>query len=171
MTELASNATHSHGKGVLGALGTLLHWHGHGDASVKAADPALATAEGIRVVWLALAALGALGATTLIQIVIVALSGSVALLADTLHNIGDTLNSIPLLIAFYLSHRLATRRYTYGFGRAEDVAGVLIVLSIAVSRAWTSLRRPVIIQPKTRSSAICKHMPADSICPCNSACE
>lgn len=56
-----------------------------------------------------------------------------ALLADTVHNIGDTLNSIPILMAFHLSRRSATRRYTYGYGRAEDVAGVLIVLSIMVS--------------------------------------
>jgi cation diffusion facilitator family transporter len=74
----------------------------------------------------------------------------VALLADTIHNIGDTLNSIPLLIAFYLARRTATRRYTYGFGRAEDVAGVLIVLSIAVSAAlvfWESLQKLIHPQP------------------------
>lgn len=124
---------HSHGKGVLGALGALFHWHGHDDeAALTASDPALGTAEGIRTVWLALLALGA---TTVIQIVIVLLSGSVALFADTAHNLGDTLNSIPLLIAFYLARRVATRRYTYGYGKAEDVAGILIVLSIAVSAA------------------------------------
>jgi divalent metal cation (Fe/Co/Zn/Cd) transporter len=64
------------------------------------------------------------------------LSGSVALLADTVHNLGDALNSIPLLIAFYLSRRLPTRRYNYGYHRAEDVAGVLIVLSILFSAAY-----------------------------------
>lgn len=71
--------------------------------------------------------------TSILQVIIVALSGSVALLADTIHNIGDGLNSVPLLIAFYLARRLATRRYTFGFGKAEDVAGIFIVLSIAVS--------------------------------------
>jgi cation diffusion facilitator family transporter len=114
---------------------------------LTASDPALATEEGIRTVWLALAALGV---TTLIQIVIVALSSSVALLADTAHNLGDTLNSIPLLIAFYLARRAATRRYTYGYGKAEDVAGIFIVLSIAVSAAiifWESFQKLLDPQP------------------------
>lgn len=123
---------HSHGTGVWGWVNTVFHLHGHSDQQQqRAADPALVdTAEGIRVVWLALAALSI---TTMLQIAIVSISGSVALLSDTIHNLGDALNSIPLLIAFYLSRRAATRRYTYGFGRAEDVAGIFIVLSIAVS--------------------------------------
>ena len=105
--------------------------------------------EGIRVVWWALAALTA---TSLMQIGIVWLSGSVALLADTIHNIGDGLNSIPLLIAFYLARRVATRRYTYGYGKAEDVAGVFIVLSIAVSAAvvfWESFKKFIDPDPMT----------------------
>jgi cation diffusion facilitator family transporter len=68
----------------------------------------------------------------------------VSLLADTIHNIGDGLNSIPLHIAFYLARRAATRRYTYGFARAEDVAGIFIVLSIAVSAGvifWESIQK------------------------------
>ena len=72
-------------------------------------------------------------ACPLLQIAIVLASGSVALLADTAHNIGDGLNSIPLLIAFYLAKRVATRKYTYGYGRSEDIAGIFIVLSIIVS--------------------------------------
>jgi cation diffusion facilitator family transporter len=82
--------------------------------------------------------------TALLQIIIVWLSGSVALLADTIHNIGDGLNSVPLLIAFYLARRVATRRYTYGFARAEDVAGIFIVLSIAFSAGvifWQSFQK------------------------------
>lgn len=132
---------HMHGGGPLGWLGAIFHFHGREDDGLRAADPALATERGIRTVWFAFAALGA---TTVVQIVIVAMSGSVALLADTVHNIGDSLNSIPLLIAFYLARRPATRRYTYGYGRAEDIAGVLIVLSIAASAAfalWESVRR------------------------------
>jgi cation diffusion facilitator family transporter len=108
-----------------------------------------ATNEGIRTVWLALAALGV---TSALQIVIFLWSGSVALLADTVHNIGDALNSIPLLIAFYLSRRAATRRYTYGFARAEDVAGVIIVLSIVFSAAlvfWESFQKLLDPQPMT----------------------
>ena len=139
---------HTHAGGALGWLGAIFHLHGHAhEDSNLAADPALATREGIRTVWIALAALGA---TTLIQVVIVALSGSVALLADTVHNLGDALNSIPLLIAFYLARRAATRRYTYGYGRAEDVAGVLIVLSIAFSAGyilWESARKLLDPQP------------------------
>jgi len=123
---------HDHGKGLWGWISAIFHLHGHShkhDALVS--DKAfLDNQEGIRTVWLALAALTI---TALLQIIIVAWSGSVALLADTIHNIGDGLNSIPLLIAFYLARRVATRRYTYGFGKAEDVAGVFIVLSIAVS--------------------------------------
>ena len=67
-----------------------------------------------------------------------------ALLADTVHNLGDALNSIPLLIAFYLARRAATRRYTYGFGKAEDVAGIFIVLSIVISAGvvfWESFQK------------------------------
>jgi cation diffusion facilitator family transporter len=75
----------------------------------------------------------ALGATALFQVVIVLISGSVALLADTIHNFSDALTAVPLWFAFILSRRMATRRYTYGFGRAEDIAGVVIVLMILLS--------------------------------------
>jgi len=86
--------------------------------------------EGIRTIWIALAILSV---TAILQMVIVYFSGSISLFADTAHNVGDGLNSIPLLIAFYLARHIPTRRYNYGFGRAEDVAGIIIVLSIAVS--------------------------------------
>lgn len=123
---------HHHGKGVWGWISTIFHLHGHSHQHGElVSDQAfLDNQEGIRTVWLALAALTI---TALLQIVIVAWSGSVALLADTIHNIGDGLNSVPLLIAFYLARRAANRRYTYGFGKAEDVAGIFIVLSIAIS--------------------------------------
>ena len=125
---------HSHGGGPLGWVAAVFHWHGHEHQEADlGGDPAFATREGIRTVWIAL---GALAATTLLQAVIVALSGSVALLADTVHNFGDMLNSVPLLLAFYLARRAATRQYTYGFGRAEDVAGVVIVLSILFSAGY-----------------------------------
>lgn len=138
---------HEQPRSVLGWIRQIFHMGGHEHAPLVG-DPAfIANQEGIRTVWLALLALGA---TSLLQIGIVALSGSVALLADTVHNIGDTLNSIPLLIAFYLARRAATRRYTYGFGRAEDVAGVFIVLSIAVSAGvvfWESIQKLINPQP------------------------
>src|SRR5215213_2238031 len=142
---------HSHGTGVWGLLSSIFHFHGHSDQKqALASDSAFsATNEGIRTVWIALALLGV---TTVLQIAIVYWSGSVALLADTIHNFGDALNSIPLLIAFYLARRVATRRYTYGFARSEDVAGILIVVSIAVSAAvvfWESFQKLINPQPMT----------------------
>lgn len=123
------------------------HDHRHDDLTSDKAF--LDDQEGIRTVWLALAALLV---TALLQIIIVLWSGSVALFADTVHNLGDSLNSIPLLIAFYLARRAATRRYTYGFAKAEDVAGVFIVLSIAVSAGvifWESIQKLLNPQPLT----------------------
>jgi cation diffusion facilitator family transporter len=90
------------------------------------------SAEGMRVLWISL---GVLGVTALIQAVVTALSGSVALLGDTLHNAADALTAVPLGVAFVLGRRPPTRRYTYGFGRAEDLAGIVIVLTIAASSA------------------------------------
>lgn len=80
--------------------------------------------------------LGLLLATTVIQFIIYGFSGSVALLADTIHNLGDALNSVPLLIAFWLARRPATQRYTYGFARAEDLGGLLVVFSIVFSAVY-----------------------------------
>ncbi|MEM6284068.1 MAG: cation diffusion facilitator family transporter, partial [Chloroflexota bacterium] len=129
---------HQHG-GLIGTIGAALHLpgfghdHDHGYTSL-AGDNALHDNDlGIRTVWLALLVLGV---TTVLQIAIYLASNSVALLADTVHNLGDALNSIPLLIAFYFARRAATRRFTYGFGRAEDLAGVLIVVSIGFSAGY-----------------------------------
>ena len=79
--------------------------------------------------------LAILAATAAIQAVVVVLSGSVALLGDTLHNVADALTAVPLLIAFRLALRPATKRYTYGYGRAEDLAGVFVIAMIALSSA------------------------------------
>lgn len=115
------------------------HTHDHGDL---AGDSALKDNRlGIRTIYIAVALLGL---TTAFQIVIYLLSGSVALLGDTVHNLGDAINSIPLLFAFWLAGRVANKRYTYGYGRAEDLAGVLIVLSIGFSACyilWESVNR------------------------------
>ncbi len=107
------------------------HDHSHHDLAADRAflDNRLA----VRTVWIALVALGA---TTALQVVIYIASGSVALLADTVHNLGDALNSIPLLFAFYIARRAANRRFTYGYGRLEDIAGVFIVISIGFSAAY-----------------------------------
>jgi cation diffusion facilitator family transporter len=86
----------------------------------------------MRAVWLSLAGLGV---TAVLQGVVVAWSGSVALLGDTLHNVADALTAVPLAIAFMVGRRAANRRYTYGYGRAEDLAGIAIVTFIAASAA------------------------------------
>jgi cation diffusion facilitator family transporter len=84
------------------------------------------------VLWISLAALAT---TAVLQAVVVAVSGSVALLGDTLHNAADALTAVPLGIAFMVGRRPPTRRYTYGYGRAEDLAGLVIVVIIAASSA------------------------------------
>ncbi|TIM51285.1 MAG: hypothetical protein E5Y69_06380 [Mesorhizobium sp.] len=61
------------------------------------------------------------------QMVVVVLSGSVALLADTIHNIGDATTAIPLWIAFILARRKPSPTFPYGLGRVEDLAGIIIV--------------------------------------------
>jgi len=71
-------------------------------------------------------------------------SGSVALLGDSLHNVADALTALPLWLAFSLGRRKANRRFTYGYGRAEDLAGVFVVLMIATSglvAAWEAVDR------------------------------
>ncbi|WP_241777744.1 cation diffusion facilitator family transporter [Streptomyces sp. CT34] len=105
----------------------------HSHEAMDKVDSAMETSrEGMRTLWLSL---GILGLTTVIQAAIVAVSGSVALLGDTIHNAADALTAIPLGIAFVVGRRAANRRYTYGYGRAEDLAGIAIVLTIAASSA------------------------------------
>jgi cation diffusion facilitator family transporter len=120
---------HEHGSGRLHRLKHLLAPHSH-DSADKVDQAMEASRDGLRALWISLAALGATAAA---QAVVVAFTGSVALLGDTLHNVADALTAIPLGIAFLLARRAATRRYTYGFGRAEDLAGIVIVLVIAAS--------------------------------------
>lgn len=93
-----------------------------------------------------------LGATAIFQVIIAIISHSVSLLADTIHNFSDALTAIPLWFAFVLSRRPSTRTYTYGYGRAEDVAGVLIVVIIfasAVIAAIESIQKLVHPAPLT----------------------
>jgi len=73
--------------------------------------------------------------TAIIQTIIFSISGSTALLADLIHNFGDALTSIPLFFAFLLSRRAPTKRFTYGLNRTEDIAGLAIVIVIAISAA------------------------------------
>ncbi|MDQ3167166.1 MAG: cation diffusion facilitator family transporter [Chloroflexota bacterium] len=110
----------------------------------------MATSE--RGIWALKVSLVGLGATALFQVVIVALSGSTSLLADTIHNFGDAATSVPLWIAFSLQRRARSRRFTYGYGRAEDLAGVVIVGLIFFSAcvaAWESIDKLLDPRPVT----------------------
>ncbi|MGB6456718.1 MAG: cation diffusion facilitator family transporter [Streptosporangiaceae bacterium] len=124
---------HQHRRGLLAWVAHLTRPHSH-ETTAKV-DAAMETsAAGMRALWVSLAGLGC---TAAIQAAVAAFSGSIALLGDTLHNAADALTALPLGIAFVLSRRPATRRYTYGFGRAEDLAGIVIVLVIAASSVLT----------------------------------
>lgn len=120
---------HAHPTGLRGFLHEVFVPHSH-DASTTITDAMTASAAGLRAVKLSLVILAVTAAA---QLAIVLVSGSVALLADTIHNFSDALTAVPLGIAFVLGRRPATRRYTFGFGRAEDLAGLFIVLMIAAS--------------------------------------
>lgn len=120
---------HEHPTGLAGWLREVFVPHSH-DAADSVDDALEASAQGVRAVKLSLVVLVL---TALAQLVIVVVSGSVALLADTIHNFSDALTAVPLWIAFVLGRRAATRRYTHGYGRAEDLAGLFIVAMIALS--------------------------------------
>lgn len=118
-------------------------------------DSALeSSTDGIRALKISLAVLAL---TALAQLVVVLVTGSVALLADTLHDFSDALTAVRLWVAFVMVRRPSTRRYTYGFGRAEDLAGVFIVAMIALSAGlagWESARRLVDPQPISLPGAV-----------------
>ena len=102
------------------------HHHTHG-----AVDPALLTTE--RGIWAIKWSFVGLFATGVFQTIVVLLSGSVALLADTIHNMADAGTAIPLWVAFALGRKKPSRRFTYGYGRVEDLAGITILLIILMS--------------------------------------
>jgi cation diffusion facilitator family transporter len=106
-----------------------MHSHDTADSLNQALE---ASHSGIRAVAISL---GILLSTAALQAVIVASSGSVALLGDALHNAADGLTAIPLWLAFRLGRRPPTRRFTYGFGKAEDLAGLVVVGLIGLSAA------------------------------------
>jgi len=120
---------HEHPKGLRGMVAEVFAPHSH-DAADSIDDALASSAAGIRTVKIGLIALGI---TAAIQVAIVIVSGSVALAADAIHNFSDALTAVPLWIAFALGIRTATRRYTYGYGRAEDLAGLFVVAMIAGS--------------------------------------
>lgn len=104
------------------------HHHGHGSV-----DPVLISTD--RGIWALKWSFAGLLVTALVQAVVVALSGSVALLADTIHNLADAATAVPLWIAFALARLKPTRRFPHGFGRVEDLAGLVIILVIVLSSA------------------------------------
>ena len=113
------------------------HGHTHGQANV---DRALeASREGVRALKISMAGLAG---TALLQAGVVVASGSVALLSDTLHNLSDAGTALPLLLAFRLGRKRPSRRFSYGLGRAEDIAGLFVVVMIAASAvlaAWQAI--------------------------------
>ncbi len=122
MDHAHASATPSHGH---------RHEHSHG-----AVDPALFSTE--RGMWAVKWSLAGLGLTALVQLGVAAATGSVAVLADTVHNLGDAATAVPLWIAFALSRLKPTLRFTYGYGRAEDLAGVAIVIAILLSAGFAA---------------------------------
>jgi cation diffusion facilitator family transporter len=138
---------HEHHAGSNGVWAGLRHglaeaFGGHGHDAVDQVDDALeADTAGRRALLISLIGLSI---TATIQLVVVVLSGSVALLGDTLHNFADALTAVPLLVAFSLARRSPTKRHTYGYGRAEDLGGLFVVVMIALSAAlaaYVSIRR------------------------------
>lgn len=110
------------------AHGRQAHDHTHG-----VIDPSIMTTT--RGIWAIKWSFVGLMATALLQVVVVLLSGSVALLADTIHNFGDAATAIPLWIAFLFARLKPTKRFPFGYGRVEDFAGMVIVFIILFSAA------------------------------------
>jgi len=144
---------HDHPGGIRGWLQEIFRPHSH-DAADSVDSALESSAEGVRAVKISLVVLLA---TAIAQAIVVVLTGSVALLADTIHNFSDALTAVPLWIAFVLGRRAASRRYTYGYGRAEDLAGVFIVAMIilsAVLAGYESIRRLLEPQPITNVGVV-----------------
>ena len=115
------------------------HAHGHAHGVV---DPSIATSD--RGLWAIKWSFAGLAATAVLQLFVVFVSGSVALLADTIHNFADAATAIPLAIAFWFARRQPSARFTFGYGRVEDLAGVTIVLTIlatAIVAGYESIQR------------------------------
>ncbi|MDM9624984.1 cation diffusion facilitator family transporter [Rhizobium sp. S152] len=146
----AGSHSHSHGS----------HGHSHGDAGGHGhthgvVDPSIASSE--RGIWAIKWSFVILAITAILQLIVVFYSGSVALLADTIHNVGDAATAIPLWIAFTLVRRPATKTFNYGLGRVEDLAGMLIVLIIlfsAIVAGYEAIDRLMNPQPITQLAAV-----------------
>jgi cation diffusion facilitator family transporter len=127
-------------------MGDHSHDHGHDDHSHGhvhgIVDPSITTSG--RGLWAIKWSFVGLAATAMLQLVVVFISGSVGLLADTIHNLGDAATAIPLGIAFWFARKKPSARFTFGYGRVEDLAGVAIVLTIlasAIIAGYESIQR------------------------------
>lgn len=157
---------HDHGYGPYSRWGSLRHTvsgllgtHSH-DVVDQVDDALEADARGRRALW---TSLGVLALTAAVQGSVVVWSGSVALLGDTLHNLADALTAIPLLVAFTLARRPANDRFTYGYGRAEDLAGLFVVAMITCRASRRGTRRSdgsCSLSPSTRWAR--SHWPGSS---------
>ncbi len=115
------------------------HSHSHPHAFP---DPSIASTK--RGLWALKWSFAGLTVTALLQLLVVLGSGSVALLADTIHNFADAATAIPLALAFWLTRRGVNRRFPYGLGKVEDLAGITIVgviLASALGAVYESLTR------------------------------
>jgi cation diffusion facilitator family transporter len=139
---------HEHATGLKGIVLGIFAPHSH-DAADSIDSALESSRRGIRAVKISFVALLI---TSLLQLGVILISGSIALVADAIHNFSDALTAIPLFIAFRLARRPPTRRYTYGFGRAEDLAGMFVISMITLSAivaAVEAIRRLVSPQPIT----------------------
>lgn len=129
---------HDHGSGLWARIKHTLIPHAH-DANEAIQTAEESTQEGIRTAWIGLAGMMA---TAILQLVIVAVSGSIGLLADTIHNLGHAATTIPLIIAFRLGRRAPSAKYPYGYRRAEDLVGLfisLVIIASIVLIVWESI--------------------------------
>ncbi|MDW5552245.1 cation diffusion facilitator family transporter [Methanosarcina sp.] len=141
------SCTHSH-------VHSHKHSHGHSHTHGTVDPSILATNKGL---WAVKWSFIGLMVTAILQIFIVFISGSVALLADTIHNFGDASTAIPLAIAFSLARRKPSKRFSYGYGRVEDLAGIVIVFLILFSAAvagYESVNRFLNPQPVEHLQAV-----------------
>jgi cation diffusion facilitator family transporter len=110
--------------------------HGHGHEHGKVDADLYGNRAGLRAVQISTAGMLLVSA---IQFVIAWIGGSAGLFADALHNFGDVFTTVALWIAFVISNRAANQRYTYGYYRAEDLAGIFIVLVIIASATASAI--------------------------------